>query len=173
MEIIEPQIIESSILLWALLIPAAGALGVLLLAQAVFSVSFGYNSVVLARKKQKKVAAISVATTVIVTGLSLLVALLKMNFIWISMTVLVGAFMYTLLLARLGTLLLGVNPSGFNYINSILPWGSLVSVLIFVIGILTGHPTLAGLIGTTIFGLTNRKNISYLWGFITHKIGLS
>jgi O-antigen/teichoic acid export membrane protein len=151
--------------------PATGALSVLLLAQAIFSISFGYNCVAIARKKQMKVAGISVITTIIVTGLSLLAALLKMSFMWVAVAVLIGAFVYSLWQAHLGAHLLNMDRDGLGYLKSVLPWGSLAATLVFLVGILAGHPTPMGLFGMAIFVLANRQKLKLLQGFIGQKIG--
>lgn len=146
--------------------PVAGALSVLLLSQALLSVSFGYNCVAIARKKQLKVAGISMIAAIVVAGLSLLVALFKMSFTWIAVAVLVGASVYTLWLTRLGERMLERDRVGIGYMKSVLPWGSLAAILIFLAGIPVGYPTPAGLIGAAIFILTNRQKVGLVWNFI-------
>lgn len=145
--------------------PAANALSVLLLSQAVLAVSFGYNCVAIARRKHMKVAGIGVIAGIVVTGLSLLVALLKMSLTWIAVAVLVGAFVYTLWQARLGAAMIEEDHMGIGYVKSVLPWGSLTATLIFIAGILAGYPTPAGLVGVAIFVVANRQKIEQLWKF--------
>ncbi|MEI7848621.1 MAG: adenylate/guanylate cyclase domain-containing protein, partial [Chloroflexota bacterium] len=150
--------------------PASGVLSVLLLAQALFSISFGYNCVAIARKKQMKVAGISVLTTIIVTGLCLTAAILKMSFLWIGMAALFGAFIYTFLQARLGANLLNLGQS-HGYLRSMLPWGSLAATLIFLVGIMAGYPTYAGLVAMSVFIFTNQHNFVLIRNFALQKFG--
>jgi O-antigen/teichoic acid export membrane protein len=152
--------------------PAAGTLSILLLSQAVLSVSFGYNCVAIARKAQLKIAGISVIVVVIVTGLSLLMALFNMDFIWIAVAVLAGAFFYTFWQNRLGAGLLDLDLRAIS-MKDVLPWGSLAATLIFLSGILTGYSTPAGLIGMAIFVTANWQKFRLLWDFFGQKFGKS
>lgn len=151
--------------------PTGGTLSILLLAQAVLSVSFGYNCVAIARKRELKVAGISLASAAVVTAVSLLMALLKLPFTWIAASVLVGAFVYTFWQAQLGrqTFVRPGRPSDFQ---SMLPWGSLVATLVILAGSLAGNTIPASLLGCAIFALTNRNKIKLVYDFITHKAGL-
>jgi len=143
---------------------AADTLSVLLLSQAILSISFGYNCIAIARKEHLKVAGISMIAALVVTGLSLLAVLFKLNFTWIAVAALVGAFVFTLLQARLGVRLLGQENTEIGFVTGVLPWGSLAATLIFLVGILIGYSTFAGLIGVTIFIITSRRKIEQLGG---------
>ncbi len=150
--------------------PAADTLSVLLLSQAILSISFGYNCVAIARKEHLKVSGISIIAALVVTGLSLLFVWFKFNFTWIAVAVLVGAFVFTLLQAHLGARLLDQKQAKIGLSAGILPWGSLTATLLFLAGILTGYPTLAGLIGVTIFIVASRQNIQQLRTFVKRKL---
>lgn len=143
--------------------PAGGALSILLLSQAVLSVSFGYNCVAIARKEQLKVAGISLVAALVVTGLSLLAALANLPFVWIAIAVLAGSFIYALWQARLGARTLNQGQLRPGYLAEMLPWGSLVATLLFLVGSLTPYTTLAGVLGLAIFVLANRPKIARLW----------
>lgn len=150
--------------------PAKDALGVLLLSQAILSSSFGYICVVIARKKQLAVAGVSLITVVVVSGLGLLVGILKSDIVWIAVAVLVGTFIYTILQARLGSRLLNQGRIQSGYLTSILPWGSLIATLIFLAGILTGYLMLFGMISICVFVLSNLKLLEQLRRFVFQKL---
>jgi len=141
-----------------------------LLSQAILAISFGYNCVAIAREEHLKVAGISMISAFVVTGLSLLVVLFKLDFMWISVAVLVGACVFTFFQARLGARLFNPKSTTSSFMASLLPWGSLIASLFFLVGILTGFPTPAGLIGITIFMIMSRHKIGQFLKFVEHKL---
>lgn len=150
--------------------PASSVLYILLLSQAIISVSFGYNCVAIARKKQIKVAQISIIAVIFVASLSLMFALLKLHFSWIAFSVLVGTFVYTFLQSRLGASLLHKGKIPPNYFQNMLPLGSLCAVLVSLLFALGGNTFIGGILGFTIFAITNRAKLIYLWNFMIKKI---
>jgi len=148
---------------------ASISLSVLLLAQAVLSASFGFNCVAIARKEQMKVAGVSAISAGITTGLSSLLAFTHVSFDRIALAVLFGAFVYSILQSKLGARLITRPGPGIKAFLSIIPIGSLTSVVILLIGLFTGYPTLAGLLGFFTLLLTNRQNIYAILEFINEK----
>lgn len=150
--------------------PASPVLYILLLSQALISVSFGYNSVAISRKKQLKVAQISIVAVIFVVSLSLMCALLKLQFIWIAFSVFVGTFVYTFLQSRLGASLLHKGKIPSNYFQNMLPLGSLCAVLISLSFAFLDHTTLGGVLGFSIFAIANRSKLIYLWNYLFRKM---
>lgn len=150
--------------------PASPVLYILLLSQAIISVSFGYNSVAIARKKQLKVAQISIIAVIFVASLSLICALIKLHFSWIALSVLIGTFVYTFLQSRLGASLLHKGKIPPNYFQNMLPLGSLCAVLISLLFAFLGNTMIGGILGFTIFVITSRTKLIYLWNFMIKKI---
>lgn len=153
--------------------PAEGVLDILLLSQAVLSITFGYNCVSIARKKQLAVAGICMIAVVIVVGVGLLVALFKLDFVWIAIAVLLGTFVYAVLQAQLGSRLLNRGQFQTGYLTNVLPWGSLIALLIFLAGSLTGYQLFLGGIGLVVFVLSNRGSLEQLWHFVFQKFGVT
>jgi hypothetical protein len=149
--------------------PAEVTLDILLLSQAILSVCFGYNAVAIARKNQLKVAGISIIATAVVAGFSLLVAFLKLPFVWIAVAILAGSFVFTLLQARLGYRTINKGYVQDGYFKSILPLGSFVAVLFSLIGSLSGYTILGGLIGLAIFSIANKGKLELVWDFAFRK----
>lgn len=147
--------------------PAGKTLDVLLLSQAILSISFGYNQVAIARKQQLKVAGISVIAVIVVLGLGLSVAFLKFDFVWIAVSVLAGSFVFTLLQTRLGSQTLNVRS---GYLKNVLPLGSLIATVLFLLGILSGYPVFLGGTGLVVFVLANKAKLSLLVDFAYRKV---
>ncbi len=151
--------------------PAEMATIILLLAQAVLAASFGYNSLAIARGDQNKVAQISMFAVVIVSISSLSAAYLEMDFVWIAVSVLIGAFTFTLLQARLGYRLLHAGMTKSGYFSTVLPLGSILAIVAVLAGIIFKVPFLGGLSGLIVFLLTNRRKLNNIREFVWHRIG--
>lgn len=145
-----------------------GVLGVLLLSQAILSISFGYSCVAIARKKQLAVAGVSLIALVVVIGLGLVAAILKFDFVWIAVAVFLGTVVFVVLQARVGTRLLHRGRLQTGYFTSILPWGSLIATLFYFIGSMTGYRSF-GVIGMFIFVLSNLRLLEQVWRFAFQK----
>jgi O-antigen/teichoic acid export membrane protein len=150
--------------------PAANTISVLLLSQAVLSAPFGYNTIAIARKKQLKVAQISMVAAMAVASMSIIVSLLKADFIWIALSVLFGSFVYTILQARLGSQTIAYPQTKINYLWDILPPGSILAILCFLAGSLSNFSEISGIIGLLIFSVSNRKRLKTIWLFIQKRI---
>ena len=124
----------------------------------------------ISRKKQFKVAQISIVAVIFVAGLSLVFAMLDMHFAWIAFSVLVGTFVYTLLQSRLGASLIYKDRVKSNYFLSMLPLGSLCAVLLSLFFAFLGYTNIGGFLGFTIFALTNIAKLKYLFNFIVKKL---
>lgn len=152
--------------------PAAGALSILLLSQAIWSLAFGYNCVIIARKKQMRVAGITAFSALLVIGLSLIGGMLRLDIAWIAVAVLVGTFVSTLWQTHFGAHLLGQHQVGGGYLTSVLPWGSLAATMILLVGILTDYAVPAGILGGIVFLMTSRRKLVQLWAFAGQKLGM-
>lgn len=152
---------------------SAEVLGILLLSQAVLSISFGYNSVAIARKQQMMIALIGIFVAAVVAGLSLLIGMLRLDIAWIAVAVFVGTLISSLWQMRLGADLVGQDRAGNLFMIGILPWGSLVATLVLLVGILTGYPAPAGVLASSIFLWANRQKIGQLWIFVKQRLGMS
>ena len=150
--------------------PAGQTITVLLLAQGVLSVSFGYNALAIARRKQNSVAMISLLAVLIVVSGSLTVAWLKLSFEWIAFTVLLGALVYTLLQSCLGARLVEQENGKRNYVADVLPLGSLLALGCFLAGYLFKIPLIAGIIGMLIYCITNWGRLYAVWSFAKGKL---
>ena len=149
--------------------PAEITLCILLLSQAILSVSFGYNSLAIARKKQHQIAKISIFAVAIVVGLCLVVSVFKFQIVWIAVSVLISMFFFTVLLARLGSSILNLGHVRPGYFESVLPWGTLMAILICLISVLLGYTVIGGVLGLIIFCLTNIEKIASLYKFGLQK----
>ncbi len=150
--------------------PAGQTITVLLLAQGVLSVSFGYNALAIARRKHNHVAMISLLAVLIVLSGSLAAAWLKLSFEWIAFAVLLGALVYTLLQSRLGARLIGGEDGGRSSLAEVLPVGSLLAVGCFLAGYLFDVPLIAGLIGMLVYCVTSWKRLRTIWDFAKGKL---
>ncbi len=150
--------------------PVRGALEVLLLSQAILSLSFGYNCAAIARKQQLKVAGISLIAVAVVTSLGLLAALLKFHYVWIAVSILAGSFVFTILQTRLGSRMLNKGNVQTEYFKSVLPLGGLVAIMFVLVGSLMGNSTLGGLTGLAVFIITSKEKLALLWSFGVQKM---
>jgi O-antigen/teichoic acid export membrane protein len=145
--------------------PVEEVLGILLLSQAVTSLSFGYNCVAIARRRQMQVAKISWVAVIIVSSISLIAAVLKLHFLWIAVSILVGSFVFTALQVRLGFQALHQSKDLRNWWE-VLPLGTMISIMISALGISLGYTTIGAVIGLIIFVVTNKGKIMKLWHFV-------
>lgn len=146
---------------------------ILMLAQAVLSATFGFNTLALSRGHQMAVAAISMQAVLFVSVASLIVANSGLGFEWIAVAVLAGAYLFTLLQTRLGTQLLsqsdGEQPThlraiglaSFNPFHA-LSAGNTAAILLFVIGSFYGYGPISGFLSATLFILVNMDTLKEL-----------
>lgn len=150
--------------------PAENTIIILLLAQAILSASFGYNSIAIARRRQNQVAFISLLAVVVVIIFSLLAVYFQLPYEWIAMAVLLGSIVYTFFQARLGSDILNLGRFGFKQIDSMISIGSIIAIFCFISGIITEMLMLFGTIGLLIFIFFNRGKLKYIWGFAIKKV---
>lgn len=150
--------------------PAASVLIVLLLTQAILSVVAGYNAVAIARKKQSLVAAVAIVAVIFIVLFGGLFAWLQWDYVWIAIATLGGGIVYTVLQARIGTRLIYNNELRQGYLNSILPVGSIIAIVIVLVGVFTEFPWLFSILGLLVFILTRRAAIGRLWAFANAKL---
>lgn len=144
---------------------AEKTIAVLLLAQAVLATTLGYNAIALARGYQLQVAKISLQVVLIITILGLIVATASMDYTWISMSVLVGSFVYAVLQARLGSALMNAGQIQPDYLANVLPPGHLAAIAVLFIGIMLGHTTIGGYCGLVLFVIFSRKHLVAMWQY--------
>lgn len=149
----------------------SGTLSVLLIAQAVLSSSFGYNCVTIAREKHRDVAIIGVIAACVVALLSFLTALQGLRYIWIAISVLIGAMVFTFLQAQLGTRVLKHSHGNFDAFTSVIPIGSLVAILCYLAGVFYASNTFVNLLGFSIFIISNRRKIRKILTYGSRKLG--
>ncbi|HNT23108.1 MAG TPA: hypothetical protein PKM21_01995 [Anaerolineales bacterium] len=149
--------------------PSFQIFSILLLTQAMLLLSFGYNSLAIARNEQMKVAGISIITVVIVGGLGFAFALLKLPAVWIASAVFLGSFIYTLLQVRLGFKV--IQPTGRlkEYFPQVFSPGTILAVWIAYIGTMLDFTFLSTIIALAIYILTNRGKVRMLWQYAIKK----
>jgi len=141
--------------------PTESALNYLLLSQAILSGCFAYNSLAIARKKQAKVAKISVATVVLVIVMGLAIVFLSFGFSIIALSVTIGTLFYSVMQTRLGESLIGKNINLFESFKKILPPNFFIPILVVLIGNLLKYSRIAGIIGFIIYVVYNFNNLKY------------
>jgi hypothetical protein len=142
--------------------PVATTLTVLLLAQAILSMSFGYNCLAIARKQQLKVALISLTSVLAVTITAMMVAHFKLDYAWIATAVLFGTLLFTVLQSLLSSRMLTKSKEG---IKTKLPLGGVVASIFFFVSTLADLPTLWMAIGIVVFVALSWKQLESLWNF--------
>jgi len=134
---------------------AGGAIGVLLLAQALLQSSFGFNCLAIARQKQLTVARVSFISVVLVGAFSLFAAKAGLPFIWVAIGVLLGGIFFSLFQARTGLVLLGTGTKIRPIINA----GTYLSLALCLGGILLGHPSIGAVAASGAYLSTNRARV--------------
>lgn len=136
---------------------AGMSVSLLMLAQAVLSATFGYNTLALSRGHQMAVARISLQSVLFVTVTSLVVALMSLPYEGIAVTVLGGAYLFALLQTRLGSSLLGISLRPQDHIFNALSLANTVAILLFLAGSLFGYGQGSGYVAAAIFVIGNRS----------------
>ena len=133
------------------------------------SAPIGYNTIAVARKQHLRVAGIAFIAVIFVVFVGGIIVLLQLDAVWISVAMLGGGFVYTILQARLGARLVNrmVLPSG--YLATLLPANILFAMALFFIGAMTNNQLLFGGLGTILFVITRRHELHRLWSFIVYE----
>lgn len=152
--------------------PAVNAVIFLLLAQAVLSASFGYNSVAIARRKQNQVAMISIFSVIVVIIFSLIVSYKQWAFEWVAVAVLFGSIVYTILQARLGSAILNTGKFGFTQIDSMVSVGTILALICFIVGTISNQIMVFGLLGLILFIYFNWEKLKYILSFALNRLGV-
>lgn len=150
--------------------PARGVLDVLMISSTMLCMAFGYNCVAIARKKQLTVAYVALISVAITSLLGLVVAVIRMNYIWIAVAVAVGVCAYTILQAYVGLRLIGVERREANWFRTILPWSSVIAGLAYLVGTATGFRELGWIIGVSIFVRGNLDPLRRLYSFVRQSL---
>jgi len=150
--------------------PARGVLDVLMISQAMLCMTFGYNCVAIARKKQLRVAYVAMISVAITSGLGMVAAVVRMDYIWIGVAVAVGVCAYTILQAYVGLRLIGAERRDAGWFRAILPWSSVLAGLAYLVGAATGYRELGWIIGVSIFARGNLDPLRRLYSFVRHSL---
>ncbi len=151
--------------------PSTNILIILLLSQAVLSVTFGYNSLAIARKKQKSIATIAMIAVGVVVVLGLASAWLGLDMIWVATAMLVGAIVFTYLQVRLGEKLVQSHESSGGSWNQVIPLGSILAIgLVFVGCLLGNYLMIFSIFGLISFLVGNSSNLKQLRQYILFSI---
>jgi len=150
--------------------PVQATINVLLLSQAVLSLCCGYTYLAVARKKQLVIARMGMVALALVVGLALAVGVLKLHYIWIAISVLAGTFVFSLLQVKIGSRLIKDVYNQKSYLKNILPYGTLLSIFLFLTGSILGNTYLGGLAGLVVFIISSMKKLALLYTFGLEKI---
>ncbi len=150
--------------------PAASVLTIMLLTQAILSVVAGYNAVAIARKKQMLVAINAIIAVVFIGILGGLFAWLQFDYIWVAVAMLIGGIVYTVLQTRLGTQLVSIENWHQGSLQSILPFGSIIAIVLILIGVRIGLPWLFTGLGLVVYLWFRRDAVGRLWNFAVAKL---
>jgi len=142
---------------------AQETLNILLLSQAVLSISFGYNCLAIARKKQVMISAISLFSVFAISCMSFIVARLGLDIKYIAVCVLAGTVIFNLLQGVFGYYLL--NGVWQFDLGRIFPASNLAAVVLLLLGGLLDYPALMYLLGISIFAAGNLRQLKGLYQF--------
>lgn len=149
--------------------PVLNILRVLLLMQAALSISYGYDTLAMARKQQLKMAGNAIIAVISVGLVSWAIAWLQWDPVWVAIAMFGGGLIYAVLQTRLGSRLLHHNILPSGYLTKNLPVGSLVTVTFFLIGSVVGYYLLFDSLGIIIFIVTRWRSINRLRIFFAGK----
>ncbi|QWV95967.1 oligosaccharide flippase family protein [Geomonas nitrogeniifigens] len=135
--------------------PALETLNILLLSQALLSISFGYNCLAIARKKQIAISLISLATVALIGCLSAACAYLKFDLSFIAVSVFTGSLLFVFVQGCFGHYLL--NRNWRVDIRRVFPVSSVASAILLLLGVLLHYQFTMYLIGVSVFILGNTK----------------
>jgi O-antigen/teichoic acid export membrane protein len=147
---------------------ASDTLIILLLSQIILSVSFGYNCLAIARKKQISVALIATSSMIIVIIIGLVIVRLNLNFVWVAISVFIGSIIYSTLQSIIGSFSLGIH--SYRRFFSLFPWKNIISTIIILLGIISNKSLLGIFTGVIFFIITNKTDILNLLKLINSQI---
>ena len=152
--------------------PAIPVITILIFAQAILSVSFGYNALAVARNKQNTVAKISIGVVILIVTFGLITCFLKMDFLWVAIITLVGSITYTVFQSVLGAKLLGYSEKRLRIISKIISPGFLIAMILVIVGSFTQYPIFWSIPATVIFIIFHYKNIKKLLTFVKEGLNI-
>lgn len=150
--------------------PTKSTLAILLLAQAILSISFAFNSLAIARNKQMMVAGVSIVAIIVVAILCLVVGFLGLDFVWISLAVLVGSAVFAVAQTAVAIHLLEGHANRLKLVRGAFGILDMMAVFCFVFGSLQNQ-MLWWLVGFGIFLISNRAKLSKLINFLQVRLG--
>lgn len=143
--------------------PASTALNILLLSQAILSIGFVFNTLAIAQKKHNQLALISLGSTALSTGLSLVFASLEMHFVWLAISTLLSFLLFTVTLCLYGFKILKSNE--LNLLK-FFPVSLQISMALFLIGNFSTYSHVFYFSGLSIFVWVNLENLREIINFV-------
>ncbi len=146
--------------------PSLPVITILLFAQSILAVSFGFNALSVARNQQNVVAKISIGVVFLITISGSITSLLQLNYFWVAVITLIGSVIYTGFQTLLGFRLLGKTGKKIHQISAILSPRFLVPMTIAIIGSFTPVPIYYSIGAALAFFLLHIKNIKTVFGYL-------
>jgi O-antigen/teichoic acid export membrane protein len=150
--------------------PTHKVIVILLLSQAVLSHCFGYLCLALARKKQLLIAKKSISAVLIVAILSILVVIIKLDYIWIAVTVLFASYIFNILVIKSGIKIISDHIHYLpNRINNI-SFSNILVLIICFFGSILGYPSIGAVLSFMLFFYLNKDKVIRTYVFCVEKI---
>jgi O-antigen/teichoic acid export membrane protein len=149
--------------------PVEETLGILLLSQAIESLSFGYNSAAVARKQTVQVAKNSWIAVAVVGICGSLVSFFNFDFLWVAVSILAGSLVFTILQVQLGSKVLHESDMKRSW-SKVLPTWTILSFIVTILAVLRSQITIGAILGLIIFIITNSGKIINLFDFVINRI---
>lgn len=136
---------------------------ILLLSQSVLSISFGYNCLAIARKKQVAISIISLISVLVISCFSFVVAKFSLDIRFIAVSVLTGTLIFNLMQGLFGNYLL--NHVWQLNLRQVLPASNLAVVMLLLFGTLLGCSLIIYPLAALIFVVGNLQQLKGLYQF--------
>lgn len=136
-------------------------IAILLLSQIFLSVSFGYNSLLVAQKKQNSLVWISFSTLALVIALSCGVCYFNFPFLYQPVVILLGMFFYSFQICYIGAKVCGKKFANI-FFGEVLHYKILVPVFLWIGIIFLGVNPLWGVAAVLVFAILNYKDVRFL-----------
>jgi O-antigen/teichoic acid export membrane protein len=145
-----------------------GGIVILLISQILMSVSFGYNSLLVAQKKQNKMAVISFTTLLFVILAALLVCALKLPFIFQSVVIALAMLLYSLQMSYAGAKV--CNQSFLKvFFGEVLNFKIIIPICCWLMVVFLDASFIWGLVATLSFFILSYNDMVYFLNLIKEK----
>lgn len=134
-------------------------LNVLFLTQAMWSISFVFVTLAIARRKQNQIAVLSLISVLFASVSGLIFALFKFGFFWLSISVFLSYVLLTVLVTRYAIKM--ANLTKISY-QEVFPLSILVPTILFLISTFAAYSIIWQLVGFFIFLVANRHRLNKL-----------